>query len=144
MPSTRTTIKDAIIAAIKAVPSIAGNRVYKGRFNLLNGGDFPAVYVWMSREDADTNTLSRPRQRMHTMTLAVDYWLKANTPDALEDAFDEAVDAIRSAICTDAIAGASRQDLILTSNEFLYEANEEQPTGCARSTYVVKYFSNEP
>lgn len=144
MPSTRTTIKDAIIAAIKAVPAIAANNVFKGRFNLLKGSDFPVVYVWMMREDADTNTLSRPRQRMHTMTLAVDYWLKTNTPDAIEDAFDEAVDAIRSAICTDAIAGAARQDLVLTSTEFLYESSEEQPFGCARSTFVVKYFTNEP
>lgn len=144
MPSPRTTIKDAIVTAIKAVPAIAGDRVYKGRDNTLSGVNFPAVFVWMLRDDADTNTLSRPRQRLHQMTVAVDYWAKAATPAALEDAFDTAADAIRTAVCISTLAGVSRQDLILTSTEFLYEASEEQPTGCARLTFTAKYFTTEP
>lgn len=144
MSSPRTTLKDAVITAIKAAPSIASTRVYKGRQNVISGANFPAVYVWMLRDEADTNTLSRPRQRLHTMSLAVDYWAKAATPAALEDAFDTAADAIRAAVCIDSIAGTDRQDLVLTSTEFLYEGDEDQPFGCARLTFSVKYFTTEP
>jgi hypothetical protein len=143
MPSQRATIKDAVIAAIKSASSVAGNRVYKGRHNVTSGTNFPLVYVWMQRDDADTNTMSYPRESLHTMTLAVDYWAKAATPDALEDAFDSAVDAIRDGIL-DAFVNVARQDLLLTSTEFLYEGDEAEPFGCARSTYTVKYFTTEP
>jgi len=145
MPSPRTTIKNAVIAAIKAASSIASTRVYKGRHNVVAGGtSWPAVYVWMLRDDVDTDTLDRPRHRLNSMTLVTDYYAKAATPDALEDAFDTAVDAISDAVCVTSIAGTAGQDIILTSSEFLYEGGEEQPFGCARLTFTVKYFSSEP
>jgi len=144
---TRTTIKSAIVTAITASSSIAGSRVYKGRKNPLPDAatSFPVVYVWMLRETNDTQTMTRSRTQMRTMDVAVDYWATAATPSALEDAFDAAVDLITTAVLGGTgLVGVARQDILLTSSEYLYEADEAEPFGCARLTFSVKYFSTEP
>lgn len=145
MPATRTTIKDAAVTAIKATSAIAGTRVYKGRANVTAGTDFPLCYVWMMREATDTHTLTRNRNQLRTMELAVDYWNKAATSSVLEDAFDTACDLIKAAVCGGTgLAGTAGQDVLLTSTEYLYEGNEDQPFGCARLSFTVKYLSTEP
>jgi hypothetical protein len=99
MPTpTRTTIKDAIVTAIKADTSIASTRVTKGRYNVPDGASFPQVFVWMMREATDTQTITRSRTELRTMDVDVDYWAKATTSGALEDAFDVAADAIKAAM----------------------------------------------
>lgn len=146
MSTTRTTIKDAIIAAIKGDATIASTRVYKGRANLLPNAatSWPVVYVWMAREDTETDTLSRSRHRLNSMSLMVDYWEKAADPATLENNFDTATGKIVNAVCVTSIAGAAGQDVVLTSTEFLYGGDEDTPFGCARLTFNVKYFTTEP
>lgn len=146
MPTpTRTTIKDAIVTAIKADASIASTRVYKGRYNEPTGATMPVVYVWMQRESSETNTLTRSRNELRMMDVAVDYWNRSALSATLEDAFDTACDAIKAAVCGGTgLVGVARQDILLTSTEYLYEGDEAEPFGCARLTFTVKYFSTEP
>jgi hypothetical protein len=146
MPTpTRTTIKDAIVTAIKGDTTIASTRVTKGRYNVPDGASFPQVFVWMMRETAETQTMTRSRTEMRTMDVAVDYWAKAATSSALEDAFDVACDAIKAAVCGGTgLVGVARQDILLTGTEFIYEGDEDTPFGCARLTFTVKYISSEP
>lgn len=141
--STRKDIKTALCTALTNVTGLVGNRVAKGRRNLTAGADFPLIYVWMAREDTDTQTLTVSRFQMRTMTVAVDYWASAATPALLEDGFDDACEVIRTAL-SDETLGGKAQDLLLTSTEYLYEGDEAQPFGCARLMFTVKYFSTEP
>lgn len=144
MANTRTEIKDALISALAAASNLVGSRVYKGRQNVTSGTNLPLIYVWMAREETDTQTLTVNRFQLRTLSLMVDYWAQAATPAALEDAFDVACETIRGSALADHTLGGKCKDVLLTSTEYLYEGDEDQPFGCARLTFTAKYFSTEP
>ncbi len=152
---TRTDMMDAVIDSILSDTNIAGTRVYRGRHNVVAGTDTPVVYVWLARDDLNTQSLTRPRSRLHTLSVMVDYWAKADTPAALEEAFDAAANLIEAACLNGTshghggtthygIAGTAREDIVLTSLEYLYEGDENQPFGCARLSFALKYLTTEP
>ena len=144
MPNqTRKAVIDAVIAAIAADTSIAGSRVYRGRHIETASSAFPVVYVWLGRDDVSTQSLTRLRSQMHQLQICVDYWNKGASSGALEEAFDGAADAIEAAILPGA-AGIAREDIILTSVEYLYEGEDPEPFGCARLTFALKYLTTEP
>jgi hypothetical protein len=146
MPA-RTDIKAQIVIVLKAASSIASTRVYQGRDNVLPDAttSFPVVYVYMLREDVQTLTLAPSgRHQTRTLMLAVDYLAKAATPEALEAAFDTACGLIEAAISADTTLAGTCKDIILTSTEYLYEGDEEQPAGRAALGYTVTYFAREP
>lgn len=140
---TRTEMMDAVIDSILSEAGIAGTRVYRGRHNVVAGTDTPVVYVWLARDDLNTQSLTRPRSRLHTLSVMVDYWAKADTPAALEEAFDTAASDIEAA-CLSGVAGTAREDIVLTGVEYLYEGDENQPFGCARLSFSLKYLTTEP
>jgi hypothetical protein len=142
----RTDLIASTISAIAADSTIAGSRVYRGRHNVLAGADFPAAYVWMSREDIDQNGLTRNRNQLRTMQLVVDYWNRADSAETLEEGFDAACVSIERAASgtTAGIANAAAEDIILTSAEYLYDGEEAQYHGCARVNFLVRYLSKEP
>jgi hypothetical protein len=145
MPA-RTDIKDRIVTVVKASGSgPAANRVYIGRDNVLPSAatGFPAVYVYMLREDLDTGTMGSRRFQTRTMIVALDYWAKATTPETLESAFDTACLAIEALINVDVTLNAKCKDIVLTSTEYLYDGTEEQPFGRAALQFRVTYFANE-
>lgn len=144
MANSRTGIKDALVTALAAASNLVGNRVTKGRFNVTEGTNLPLIYLWMVREETDTQTLTGNRFQLRTMSLAVDYWAQAASTSALEDAFDTACETIRAAAVANSTLGGTCEDILLTSTEYLYEGDEAQPFGCARLTFTVKYFSTEP
>jgi hypothetical protein len=146
MPA-RTDIKDKVIELLKAEPSIASTRVYMGRDNVLPDAatGFPVVYVYMLREDVQTQTMSMSgRHQTRTMLLAVDYLAKATTPEALEDAFDTACGLIEAALAASTTLQGTCQDIVLTSTEYLYDGDEEAPSGRAALSYTITYFADEP
>lgn len=152
---TRTDMMDAVIDSILADADIAGTRVYRGRHNVTNGTQFPVVYVWLARDDINTQSLTRPRSRLHTISVIVDYWAKAATPGALEEAFDGAASEIEAACLNGTshvhgavthygIAGTAGEDIVLTGVEYLYEGDENEPFGCLRMSFALKYLTTEP
>ena len=145
--ATRTDIKNRIVTVLKASSSIAGTRVYIGRQNVLPSAatSFPVVYVYMLREDVETQTLgSRGRHQTRTMMLAVDYFAQATTPETTESGADTACGLIEAAISADTTLNGTCKDIVLTSTEYLYDGTEEQPFGRAALQYRVTYFSTEP
>jgi hypothetical protein len=145
MPA-RTDIKNRIVAVIQAASSVAGSRVYVGRHNVLPSAatGFPAVYVYMLREDVETIVMGASRRRQQrAMTLAVDYWCKAANPDATEDLMDTACGLIEAAINADTDLNGTAADVLLTNTEYLYDVTEEAPFGRAVMQWRVLYFSNE-
>jgi hypothetical protein len=144
MASARKEIKDALVTALTNVTGLVAARVYKGRYNITEGSNFPLIYVWQLREETDTQTLTVSRHQLRTLTLAVDYWAKAATSALLEDEFDDKCDTLKSAALASSTLSGKCKDILLTSTEYLYEGDEAEPFGCARLTFTVKYFSTEP
>lgn len=144
MASARKEIKDALVTALTNVSGLVAARVYKGRYNVTEASNFPLIYVWQLREETDTQTLTVSRHQLRSLTLAVDYWAKATTPALLEDEFDDKCDTIKAAALASSTLSGKCKDILLTSTDYLYEADEAEPFGCARLTFSVKYFSTEP
>jgi hypothetical protein len=147
MPAARTNIRDRIIALILGDATIASTRVNVGRRNVLPEAatGFPVVYVYLLREDIDTQTMgSRGRHQTRTATFAVDYFAKASSVEALEEQFDTACAAIEAVVSADTDLNGAAQDIVLTSAEYISDGSEEQPFGRAALQYRVTYFSNEP
>lgn len=146
--ATRTTLKDRLVTVLKNGGSgPAGNRVYVGRRNVLPAAssDLPVIYVYMVREDNEVGSLSMTgRTLLRNLTLAVDYWTKQATPENVEDAMDTACATIETSALGDGNLSGGAQDVVLTSCEYLYEGSEDQPHGCARTLFLVKYTSDEP
>lgn len=144
MPNqTRKAVIDAVIAAIAADTSIAGSRVYRGRHIETASSAFPVVYVWLGRDDMTTQSLTRLRSQMHQLQVCVDYWNKAASTGALEEAFDAVADAIEAAVLPGSAAIAG-EDILLTTVEYLYDGEDPEPFGCARLTFTLKYLTTEP
>jgi len=142
--SARKDIKNAIVTALTNVSGLVGTRVYKGKHNLTAGTAMPLIYIWMQGETTDTQTLTVKRFQMRNLTIMVDFWAKAATPAALEDALDEASEIIRTAALADSKLGGKAEDILLTNTDYLYEGDEAEPFGLARLSFMVKYFSREP
>jgi len=142
--SARKTIKAAIATALTNVSGLVAARVYRGRHNVVAGSNFPAIYIWQLSETTDTQTLSVSRFQLRTLMVIVDYWAIAASPAALEDEFDDKCDTIKIAALASSTLTGVCEDIVLTNTEYLYEGNEDQPFGCARLSFTVKYFSTEP
>jgi hypothetical protein len=134
--SYRTTIIDAIMAVI-VTANVSSTRVSRGRANVIPDGSYPHTYVYPVREEIESLTTRLPARFLHrTLTVAVDHFARAATPELLEEAFDTAASSIETAIHAVA-TGSQLRDVVLTTCEWLYEGVEDQPTGCVRLTFVV-------
>jgi hypothetical protein len=144
---TRTTLKDRIVVLIKNGSSgPAADRVYVGRKNVLPSAatSFPVAYVYMLREDVDTLDMgASARSQRRAMVVAVDFWAKAATSALLESAFDTACSTLEGLINADTDLSVSQADIVLTSTEYLYEGDEDQPFGRAAMQFRVSYLSTE-
>jgi len=147
MPA-RTSIKDRIVEVIKnSGAGPVANRVYIGRQNVLPDAatGWPLVYVYMVREDIDTQTMgSSGRHQTRTMVISVAYFAKSATPEGSEDGMDTACEAIEALVAADTTLNSTCEDIILTSAEYMYDGSEELSFGRAIMLYRVVYFSNEP
>jgi hypothetical protein len=134
--SYRTTILDAIMAAL-VTANVSSTRVTRGRANALPDGGYPHTYVYPVREEVSPVTVLLPsRYLQRTLTVVVDHFARATTPELLEEAFDTAAGTIETAV-HGLTTGAQLRDIFLTSCEWLYEGGEDQPTGCVRLTFTV-------
>lgn len=147
MPA-RTDIKDRIVTLLKSGGSgPAANRVYVGRQNVLPvaSTDFPAIYVYMLREDVDTSVMgATARRQRRTMIVAVDYWSKVSTPEGVEDGNDTACATIEALIGADTDLNGKAEDIVLTSAEYIYDGTEDEPSGRAAMQFRVIYDTDEP
>lgn len=133
-----------ILKAAGPVAALVGTRVYARRYAELDADDFPLVYLYMTREEVDTITLSpTTRRRQHTMDISVDYWMKDAPGGNMMDDLDDAADKIDAALNADTTVGSTAADIVLTSVDHMYDDKEEAPHGCVRLSYSLKYFTNE-
>jgi hypothetical protein len=140
MSTARTTILDSIQAAL-VTGAASSTRVYRGRYNELAGTSFPATYLYPVREEVETLTMGTPtppRFQLRKLTLAVEFWATAATPELLEEALDTAGSTIENSVLLVATTSALR-DLVLTSYEWSYEAKEDRPFGCVRLTFTITF-----
>lgn len=146
MPA-RKDIRDRIVTLVKnGTSGPAGSRVYVGRHNVLPTDLSSSVaYVYLLREDVETVTMAiSARLQRRAAIFAVDYWAKAATPTAVEEAFDTACASIEALIGADTDLNGYADDIVLTSCEYLYDGTEGEPFGRAALQFRVTYRSHEP
>jgi hypothetical protein len=144
--STRKSIRDNIVTRLKAavpVSAIVGTRVEVGHANVTSIDGTPRIYLYTTREEIDTHTLSVAREQMRRMSLNVDFWRKETANNIIDDQLDDAADKISTAITADTTCGGFCRDCILTSLEYVIEGTEEARFGVARLAFTITYFTRE-
>lgn len=134
-----------VLLAAAPVAALVGTRVKIGRGHVTGSATWPAIFLYPEREEIDTHTLSENRQQMRTLTLIVDYWVKApNDTTVIEDSIETGANAIESALLADTTRGGAAADTVLTSLDYTTEGKEDTRFGVGRLTFAIKFFTQEP
>lgn len=143
MAHARSTIRAAIVAALKAAGTPAGTRVYtEERIVELADADLPAIRVATLDEAAITgSTLAgRASRRLHrTITLSI-AWV-SKTASGYVDAADAACAQIETALAT--LDHAAVKDVQIQRTQFDLDATAEKPLYTAAITIEASYITTQ-
>jgi hypothetical protein len=138
----RRQIRDAVVAALKAADTAAGERVFPARSNPFKRVDLPAVAVLTSSETSDDGQTA-PRELKRVMRLEV----QAAVEDTanVQDVLDALALQLERAMHADPTFGGVCADSTLTESSLLVDGQTGQrEVGALGLAYRVTYYTDSP
>lgn len=105
MTLPRTTIRDAVVAALKAANTAAGSRVYPSRLRPLRSTDYPCLLVYTRREVE--NLYSKDDDHLAVLQFVVQACTTGNEGETMEKAVDALCEDVRAVMLDDAALAAN-------------------------------------
>lgn len=137
----RRQIREAIATAVTGLAA-TGARVYQSRVYPVESGSLPCLLVYSNNEASEPATIHPTRLIERTLTVELVAVAKATSD--LDDTLDEICKQIETALAMP-VAGLATLAKEIHLQETAYElaGTAEKPTGTARLTYAVAYFTAE-
>jgi len=143
MAHARSTIRQAIVDALKAAGTAAGTRVYtEERITALAATELPAIRVATLDEGVESAGGSggrAARMQLRTLTLSLTYISK--TPTGYVDAVDTACAQIEVALAN--LVSAAIKDLEIARTQLDLDDTADTPLYTAAITIAVTYYTQQ-
>lgn len=137
----RQAIREALVSALVAGATPAGDRVFKTRLAPMRDAELPAISVYTLDEETDqASRKTSPRELKRSVSVAIEAWAKAGTN--VDDTLDDLALAIETAMDADQNLGATAFDSVLTRTEIGLKLDGDRPMGCAHLEYEVTYHTD--
>jgi len=140
MSHVRQQIREAIATALTGLPT-TGARVFQTRVYPVEDVDLPALLIYSQNEDSTPISITAPRTMERSLLLQVEAVAKGVTD--LDDELDTICAEVEVALAMPlAVLDGIATSIALTATEIEIVA-AEKPTGRARLSYRVDYFTAE-
>lgn len=138
--STRTSIRDDVVTALTGL-STTGSNVFRSRVYPIAEAKLPGICIYTATDDAEYGTLTPPRTVMHTLTLTVEAYVKANTN--YDETLDTIQDEVETALYADLTRGGFAKDTRITSFTANFSDEGDQPIAYGEITVEIDYTDTE-
>lgn len=145
MAHPRKLIRQAIVDALKAASTAAGQRVYKSRATPWRTVELPAISVFSAEELVDEGSEeSSPRELKRGADFVLDLVLAMPADGDVDDALDDLAEQVENAIDQDRYLGNTASDSFLVSSTFGEVPEGNRPMGALRLVYRTRYLTDAP
>lgn len=141
MAHQRKLIREAVVAALKAAATGAGDRVYETRRLPHRRVELPAIGVYSLEEDSETKQTA-PRILSRTLDLVIEAAVQ-DTGNA-DDALDAIAEEIENAMHPDPMFGGVCGDSFLSATTMAISEIGNLEIGVVRLIYTVSYRTDAP
>jgi hypothetical protein len=142
--STRTSIRNAIGAALTTAGVVVTANLIRGRNNTIASVSFPSIAVYAINEQIEVRTMPIGRgEQFRQLQVMVDYFTAQTSATIIDDLFDAGSAAVEAAILADPTLGGACRDTHLTSVDYVIEPDEDKRWGVARHTFNCIYLTTE-
>jgi hypothetical protein len=137
MPHVRTSIRNAVVAALQAANTAAGSRVYPHRLDPLPHTKLPALSVSTHNEDVDIDVMGAPAQVM-----ARKLRLQIAAVNTSADACDDLIAQVEQCIAANQGAGGCRyiRPIAVRGDE---SGDQHQPLHESQMSFEALYYTSQ-
>jgi hypothetical protein len=140
MTHPRQTIRDAVVAALKAAATSAGNRVYSNRSVPNDPKQLPLINVFTDEEKSERASASTGELKRN-LALVVEIVGGSPEDELLDNVLDAIADSVEAAMEADETFGETVDESQLKATALVTLSNGAKAFGGMRLTYDVVYYS---
>jgi hypothetical protein len=145
MAHPRKLIRAAIVNALKAADTAAGERVFKSRATPWRTVELPGISVFAAEELVDEGSEeSAPRELLRGADFNLDLVVAMPADGDVDDALDDLAEQVEAAMHADPTFGETASDCFLVSSTFGEVAEGNRPMGALRLVYRTRYITHAP